>query len=421
MIYLFIHQNFPGQYKHLALHLAQQPGNDVYFITQSKQRWLPGVVKLVYQISGAVSRTHPLLGEMDTAVQHGLAVLQVCQQLLARRVRPDIILGHNGWGETLFVKDVFPDAPLLSYFEFFYHANGLDVGFDPSQPTSLVSDCRIRLKNTVNLLGLEATDWGNTPTRWQHSLYPPEHRQRISIVHEGIDTQLACPAPDASIHLQREGLALTRRDEVITYVARNLEPYRGFPQFMRAAAILLQRRPRAHVVIVGGDGVSYGDPAPDGKSYRRMMMEELGDNIDQSRLHFLGAIAYSEYLSVLRVSSAHVYLTFPFVLSWSLLEAFACACPVVGSNTPPVLEVLEPGLNGLAADFFSPEDIATNVERLLEDRPYAARLGSAARATVLARYGLSDALSSWEKLISTLMRGEKPTILENFTPRAGVR
>ena len=227
MIYLFIHQNFPGQYRHLAHYLASKQENDVYFITQSKSRWLPGVTKLVYDLAPNSNNDNDLLWEMDVAVRRGLAVLKVCQKLKSQGIRPDIIVGHNGWGETLFVKDEFFDVPLLSYFEFFYHPIGLDVGFDKTQPPTLASNCRIRIKNTINLLGLEAADWGNTPTRWQLSLYPPEHRKRISVLHEGVNTRVAAPDQNAFILLKRQNLSFSREDEIITYVARNLEPYRG--------------------------------------------------------------------------------------------------------------------------------------------------------------------------------------------------
>ena len=332
MIALFIHQNFPGQYRHIVRSLADSPNNTVHFITQPNRNEMVGVEKVIYTIPPMPRlNCHPFTLDFDVAVRHGMAVVEACQGLLARGIRPDIICGHSGWGELLFIKDIFPDVPILTYFEFYYHFNHVDVGFDSEFPSGNVDAFRLRAKNAVNLLSFDSADWGNAPTQWQKQTYPPEMRSRISVIHEGVDTNLVRPNPDAWLFLKRGNIRLSVHDEVVTYVARNLEPYRGFHIFMRAVSEILRRRPRTHVVIIGADGVSYGSPAPPGTSYRDMMLDELGLRVE-SRIHFLGQVPYDAYLNLLQVSSAHIYLTYPFVLSWSFLEAMSADHRATGGH-----------------------------------------------------------------------------------------
>lgn len=319
--------------------------------------------------------------------------------------RPDIVYAHPGWGESLYIKDVYPDVPLLNYFEFYYHVFGADTYFDPQEPINVDDLLRIRTKNAINLLSLESCDWGISPTDWQWRQHPPQFRNKISVIHDGIDTTVAKPDPTARLTLA-SGVTLGPSDEVVTYVARNLEPYRGFPSFMRAAAKISARRPNCHILIVGGDGVSYGRRPQAGTTYRQMMLAEV--DIDPTRVHFLGKLPYGQYLKVLQVSSAHVYLTVPFVVSWSMLEAMSVGCPVIGSNTPPVVEVIEDGKNGLLADFFSPEEIAERVDEALDHEDRMAALRERARNTVLERYDLASCLPRQLKVMEDLIAGRRP-------------
>jgi glycosyltransferase involved in cell wall biosynthesis len=314
-----------------------------------------------------------------------LAVARLCEWLKRDGFTPDIVIGHNGWGEILYVKDVWPHTPLLGYFEFFYRARGADVDFDPEFPPEPDAAEQLRTRNAINLLGLDAVDWGQTPTKWQWNQYPKHHRNRISIVHEGIDTSQVRPDPTASLWLSG-GLRLSRRHKVVTYVARDLEPYRGFHRFMRALPKVLQQQPAAQVLIVGDDGVSYGRRSERASSYRAQLFAELQGKLDLSRVHFLGRLPYQQYLTVLRISTVHVYLTYPFVLSWSLLEAMATGCFVIGSRTPPVEEVIRDGENGQLVDFFDEEGLADRITDALDRDNEALR--STARETVLKRYDL---------------------------------
>jgi glycosyltransferase involved in cell wall biosynthesis len=411
MIALFVHQNFPAQYVHVVRRLAEGPDNQIYFITQTDYNEIPGVRKLVYKPSlPAVSSCHAYTAMFDTAVRTATAVADICRGLRDSGVTPDIIVGHCGWGETLFVKDVFPHVPLLSYFEFFYHSHGADVGFDPEFAPWIEGDyARLQVRNAVNRLAFAETDWGHTAMAWQRSLFPAAMQKRIWSLHEGVDTQKVRPDPEAWIQLARENQVITRKDEVITYVSRNLEPYRGFHIFMRALPEILRRRPRAHVLIVGGDGLSYSDPPPYGGSFRQMLLTEVGERIDMSRVHFLGQVSYEIYLNVLQVSSVHIYLTYPFVLSWSFIEAMSAGCVIIGSATPPVLEVLRDRENGLAVDFFSVDAICDRVDEVLDDPCRGQALGETARATAIRDFDTSSViLPRWEQLLNTLADRRTP-------------
>ncbi len=414
MKYLFVHQNFPGQYRHLVQHLVAQ-GHEVTFITQPNNNAMPGVTKLVYpRDTRQALHCHAYTVEIDRAIHAGAAVADVCRRLREEGYRPGLVVGHSGWGETLFIKDVFADTPLLANFEFFYQLQGGDVGFDPEYASSFHDPSKLRARNAVNLLAYDAADWGHAATAWQRSLYPATMHERIAVLHEGVDTTRICPNPRAAFTLP-SGRVLTASDEVVTYVARNLEPYRGFHVFMRSLPAVLRRRPRAQVVIVGGDGVSYGAPAPPDASFRELLLKELQGELDLRRVHFTGQIAHHLYLDLLRISSAHVYLTYPFVLSWSFIEALASGCLVIGSATPSVLEVLRDGVNGIAVDFFDTEALAGHIVAALAAPRRYLRLREAARRTAVSQFDLHGLLlPRWMKLLQDLA-GDGPSRDRNVT------
>ena len=391
---LFVHQNFPAQYRWLAQTLAADKGWQVMALGEAgnvKRRGkLPGVNVAGYaEPQPASPQTHHYVKPLEGAVRRGQAVVRACMELKKRGFVPDLVYAHPGWGEALFLKDVFPDARLTLYCEFYYRATGRDVGFDPEFPTSLDDIFRVRIKNAASILSLEAGDAGISPTRWQRDAFPAEYRDRIELIHEGVDTTLVKPDARAELALPK-GPKLTANDEVVTYIARNLEPYRGFHTFMRALPEILRRRPKAHVIVVGADGVSYGQSPPKGLTYRKKYLDEIGKGVDLGRVHFLGQVPYETLLKVYQVSKAHIYLTYPFVLSWSLLESMAAGCAVVASRTPPVEEVITDRENGYLVDFFKPGEIAERVDELLERPQDTAEVRERARKTIVERYDLKS-------------------------------
>jgi glycosyltransferase involved in cell wall biosynthesis len=401
---LFIHQNFPGQYVHIARHLAET-GHRVAFITQQRGGQIPGIRKIEYAAAPSSAAAHAYLGEFDAGVANGLTVASLCEALKHDGFSPDLVIGHNGWGETLYLKDVWPTVPLLAYFEFFYRWSGSDVDFDPEFPPAPDEAMRLRTRNAINLLGLDSADWGQTPTEWQRDQYPRRHWNRISVIHEGVDSNVVRPDATARVWL-RGGLSLSPDDEVITYSARNLEPYRGFHTFMRALPGFLRRRPNAHILIAGGDGVSYGRKPTGAQTWCEQLLGELDGQLDLDRVHFLGRLPYRQYLALLQISTAHVYLTYPFVLSWSLLEAMSAGCLVIGSRTPPVEEVIVDGENGWLVDFFDVEEVSEKLAFACARRDRHDPVRRAARETVVTRYDLKTVcLPGHLTLFRNLTRG----------------
>ena len=311
------------------------------------------------------------------------------EKLKASGFTPDVIVAHPGWGEALFCKDVWPAVRLVMFAEFFYGTDGTDYSFDPEfAADTLAARMRLRIKNTAHLHALHAADAIYAPTQWQASQLPLAYRSKTQVIFDGIDTQHVAPNAQASIRLQREGITLNASNEVITFVNRNLEPYRGFHIFMRALPEILRQRPNAHVLIVGRDEVSYGSPPQAGGTWRQAMLAEVGSQLPMARVHFLGDLPYEDYLRVMQLSSCHVYLTYPFVLSWSCAEAMSVGRVVVASRTGPVTEVIEHGKNGLLFDFFDVAGLARQVVEVLSDPAAFSNLGVRARQTVIERYDL---------------------------------
>jgi glycosyltransferase involved in cell wall biosynthesis len=400
---LLIHQNFPGQFRVLATALSKDSRFQLRAIGRDTAPGLPAAPNLRldrYKPHRDIAQTtHPYLRRMEDAVLHGQATLRLLIQMRQEGFIPDVILAHPGWGETLYAKDAFPHARLIHFCEYYYHADGADANFDPEFPQTLDERVRIRTRNALHLLNLENCDAGVTPTRWQHSLHPAAYRDKIRLAHEGIDTENLGPDPEAVFDLPN-GRKLRAGQPTLTYVARNLEPYRGFHRFMRALPKILDGHRECEVVIVGGDEVSYGS-APKGKAnWREALLEEVAFTPEQrARMHFLGRIPYERYKKLLQVSAAHLYLTYPFVLSWSALEAMASGCLLIASRTPPVEEVVEDGVNGLLVDFFDVDAIAARVIEALSHPQTFTALRAEARRYACANYSLAAGLDAYKELI----------------------
>ena len=390
---LFIHQNFPGQFKHLAPALVEA-GHDVTALILAKtdtKQW-NGVKLVPYSLSrGNAKEAHPWTVDFESKVIRGEACLKAALKLKNQGYSPDAIVAHPGWGESLFLKEVWPEAKLKLYCEFFYHARGADVGFDPEFSSSDPADAgRVTLKNANILLQFQQADAGISPTHWQASTFPEHISKKVSVIHDGIDTEVLRPNPDVQFALD-SGKVLTQKDEVITFVNRALEPYRGFHVFMRSLPTLLKERPNAEVLIVGKEGVSYGAQPKDGLSWKQQFSNEVFTQLDESqrsRVNFLNTIPYDRFIALLQVSTVHVYLTYPFVLSWSLLEAMSVGCSIVASDTQPLQEAITHDETGVLVDFFDPEALATATISLINDSDRRSRLSRAAREFAKANYDL---------------------------------
>ena len=394
---LFIHQNFPAQFQHLALSLTSR-GDRVSVLTiegNTRER-LSKVCYHSYSVTrGTTVGIHPWVSDLETKTIRGEACFRAAMKLKAEGYTPDKIIAHHGWGESLFIKEVWPDAKLGIYCEFFYHASSADVGFDPEfLPDDIAEPCRIAHKNLNNLAHFPIADAGISPTYWQASTFPESFRGKITVVHDGIDTNTVRPDESAVIALT-DGRTLSKEDEVVTFINRNLEPYRGYHIFMRALPKLLKDRPNARFILIGEDGVSYGSK-PDqekygGRNWKTIFIDEVKDQIsseDWKRVHFVGKVPYGIFIKLMQISSAHVYLTYPFVLSWSLLEAMSAGCAIVASDTQPLHEAIQHGETGLLVDFFDHKALAEAVSGLLDNLELRNKLGRNAREFAVKNYDL---------------------------------
>lgn len=382
---LFVHQNFPGQFKSLAAALALQGQHEVVAVGYSDHQ--PAAAYRYVRCTlarGNAPGTPESLVDFESKLLRAEATAQVARQLKCDGFEPDVIVGHPGWGECLFLRDVWPRARLGLYCEYFYRAKGQDIGFDPEfEVADMAATQRIRIKNAHTLLSLSEADALYCPTQWQASTYPSEYRARMTVAHDGVDTAYFTPDPEAFVEL--DGRRLDRDANVVTFVARNLEPCRGFHTFMRALPEVLQRNPGCQVIIVGDPSPGYG-PGPATGTWQDVLLREVGGLLSPERVRFVGLVPLPVFRTLMQISSVHVYLTYPFVLSWSLLQAMSCGALVVGSRTPPVQEVLEHDVNGLLVDFFSIQEIAAAVTRGLDKAADILAMRRRARELVQQRY-----------------------------------
>ena len=435
---LFIHQNFPGQYLRLVSHLRDQGGHVIYGVGDAenikRRGTVHGITTIAYPVPrGAGEGTHHYLKSTEAAVRRGQSVARSLLALKQKGFVPDVICAHPGWGEALFLRDVYPDVPVILFCEFYFRSGEGDVGFDPEFPLSEDKSFGIRIRNAPQILPLMDASACVSPTQWQASRYPAVVRPAIRVIHEGVDTAFMCPDSSAVLQLQptnipgesrvtgfpppqeagRQGepeprgpaLTLSAGDKIITYVARNLEPYRGYHIFMRSLPALQRLHPDAHILVVGGDGVSYSPPPEDGRTYKARYLDELRDRLDLSRIHFLGKIPYAALRALFRISSAHVYWTYPFVLSWSTLEAMACGALLIASSTEPVREVVTDGENGLLVGFFDTQALVERMDAALRTPGAFAALRDNARRTIVERFTLAACLERHVNLLYEMRAG----------------
>lgn len=406
---LFVHNNFPGQFLHLARALAEN-GHEVVFLSQHRRADIAtGNIKLVPvpvpQADGQVmkSESHKASWQIFHAAE---VFAQVMTKLAKQGFYPDAVCAHPGWGGSLYAPDIFPDAAYIAYAEWFY-TKGENYHFFSRGPHTPASFAANRQRNLCQLDALSECDAAISPTFWQMSQYPAEYAPKINVVHDGVDMDYFSPSPaqekreDSTV----QGLDLAALPEIVTYATRGMEPYRGFPQFFKSIPGILAERPNCHIVIMANDEVRYSASRTDGKTWGEVMRAEVPFAAD--RVHFLNFGPYEEYRKVLRASSVHVYLTAPFVLSWSMLEAMSCGCLVVASATSPVREVIRHRQNGFLVPFRDSAEIAKTVCEVLERTNDLGEIRANARKTIAERYDLKKMLPAQIEIIDKSVRNKK--------------
>ena len=409
---LLVHQNFPGQFRHLAPALQSQ-GAEVLAVAQRQSPGLQGIQQIRYDPcpNGEPPPCHPWVRDSQNqalraeAVGHQLAILKKKGWI------PNLIIGHSGWGELLAVKDLFPHTPVIHLMEYFFQIQGADNNFDPEFASNDWGEStRVRFRRASQMLAVNDLDWTVVPTPYQARTIPQQFHNRLSVIHEGINTDAITPLPNRVVNLAKAKLQFKPGDELVSFVNRNLEPTRGFHVFMRCLPHLQRLRPNAHVIIVGGSEISYGSSPDGGGSWKEVLLKELSGQLDLSRIHFVGKIPHDVLHDVFRVCSCHVYLTYPFVLSWSLLEAMSCGAVVIGSDTAPLQDVISPGHNGLMVNFFNTTAMAETIATVLSDYERYRHLGRAARRTIVDRFDLNSiCLPKMLQLVEDVVAGSKGT------------
>ena len=415
---LLIHQGFPGQFKHLISALKAR-GDEIWTIgaPRSREQIPAGINYITYNPKQGNGRdTFPLASELETKIIRGEAVARKAAQLSAGIVtgqpwEPDLIIGHPGWGEMFFLGDVWPETPQLHYVEFFHGVPGTDNDISDQYATkqNWEEKARARIKNTNLLMNLNQMQKGVCPTSFQHSLLPSWAKERTEIIHDGIDTQWLCPDSSSELRIRAsaqlpKGLVLRNGDPVITFVNRTFEPYRGIHIFLKALAKLQSYHPTAQAVLIGADTprVSYGAQRNDGRGWLTALKEDMGDKLDWQRIHALGQVPHKILRDVYRVSAAHVYLSYPFVLSWSLLEAMSCNALVIGSDTSPVRELIRHRQTGLLVPFENTNALAKTLLEALSKPSHMLSIRNNARELIKTKYELKICLKQQLKLIDSM-------------------
>jgi glycosyltransferase involved in cell wall biosynthesis len=399
---VFVHQNFPGQFGRLAAILAAE-GHQVFALGTVKSCGIAGVSYYAYEPvpgpepAGFQNRFNPV----TTQLRRAYGVAHLARRLKQGGLEPDLVVVNTGWGENLFLKDVWPNARHVAYFEYYYAATGQDVDFDPEFPIQNEETIwRLRLRNATQLAAFDAADAAVTPTRFQRDTFPTYLRDRIAVIHDGIEAQELKPDAAATLQIGENGPRLSRAEPVVTWASRHIEPMRGGHVVFRALPELLALDPRLRIVIIGGNSVSYSARPPDGTTWSEIFSSRITGPVDWSRVHLVGQLHYRQFIRVLQLSAAHLYLTYPFVLSWSLIEAMALECRIVASATPPVEEVIRSGETGLLFPFFDEAALVARVRQVLENPEEAAAMAHRGRVAAIERYDFRTvSLPRWREFL----------------------
>ncbi len=398
---LFVHKNFPAQFGHIASHLVRTKGYRCTFLSELPDADVNGVRRVQYKVrSGATEATHYCSRTFENATWHAHAVYETCK---ARPdLQPDLIVGHSGFGSTAFLADLY-DAPIINYFEYFYRSRGADLDFRTEFPTDELTILRSRTRNAMILVDLQTCTRGYCPTNWQRSLFPEEYQPKLSTIFDGIDT---------SVWSRREGVPRRVGDreipagtKIVTYVSRGFESMRGFDIFMRVAKRICDARQDVVFVCVGSDRVCYGGDLNhiEQQSFRQHVLSQ--DSYDLDRFLFTGRVEPDQLIDIFSLSDLHIYLTVPFVLSWSMMNALSCGCTVLGSDTPPVREMIRHGETGLLGGFYDVDRLTELALEVLDDPPAFRHLGDAGASLIRERYSLDLCLQQMLQLYESTLNG----------------
>jgi glycosyltransferase involved in cell wall biosynthesis len=397
---LFVHNNFPAQFRDLATTLVAR-GVPCFAIGSEHSPGLPGVLMVRYRLArGTTQGIFDLAVRAEADLLRGRSAVEAARWLAGQGHQPRLIVGHPGWGETSMLSHVFPGAKQILYPEFFYRGRNSDIDFDPEFWTN-DEDALLRgmAKNAVISMALAQAAQIVAPTEFQAAQLPPAFLERTQVIHEGVDTDAIRPGPAEPFPLP-DGRILAPGTPVITHINNKMEPLRGLHIFARALPRLLAEVPHAHAVVIGEElPRGYGAEAPGGRTWKQVIFEPLEPSLDLSRVHFLGRVTHERMLAALRLSTAHVYYTYPFVLSWSLTEAMASGCYVIGSDTGPVRDAIRDGVNGRLLPFFDVDALSEALIAACRDPGASARLRAVARETAVADFSRAKGRAAWLALL----------------------
>jgi len=397
---LFVHNNFPAQFRDLA-HTLLARGVTCRAISERSARGIPEVRTASYALPrGTTQGIYSLAVRAEADLLRGASALRAGRMLAAEGFEPQVIVAHPGWGETVFLDELYPDARQVHFGEFFYHGRGADIGFDlefkaPDEEAILLG----KAKNAVLALSYTDADAIVCPTQFQASLLPADFQPKVRVFHEGVDVEAIRPGPPEPFPLP-DGRTIAPGAPVITHINNNLEPLRGLHIFLRALPHVLREVPDAQVLIIGEEGPRpYGGQPPEGGGWKAACLARVGEPLDMSRVHFLGRVPHARMLAALRLSTAHVYYTYPFVLSWSLVEAMASGCYVIGSDTGPLHDAIEDGVNGRLLPFFDVPALSEALIAACRDPAATAAMREAARVTAVERFDSRKGREGWLDLL----------------------
>jgi glycosyltransferase involved in cell wall biosynthesis len=400
---LYVHQNFPAQFGHIAHHLVRKLGWKCSFISQTPPGNVNGIEKIQYKITGGATKAnHFCTRTFENAVWHCDGVFKA---LHARKdLKPDLIVGHSGFGSTLFLRELYPNTPIVNFFEYYYRAHDpdsdMDFRKDLDWKVEPIKYLRSRCRNAMILLDLQNCEAAYTPTEFQKSRFPEEYLPKLQVIFDGVERavyhgheETLRPALERRAPRQIGGVKIPAKTRVVTYVSRGFESMRGFDIFMRSARLIAQRFPDVVFLIIGTDRIAYGGDEShiEGqKTFKEWVLSR--EEFDLSRFFFLGRVPPEELARILASTDLHIYLTVPFVLSWSMMDAMSCGAVVLASSTSPVKEMIRDGENGLLADFFNVEEFADKAVRALQDPAAHRPLGRAAEKMIADQYSLEAVL-----------------------------